>query len=48
MANTDEGDNRSRPQGSEPEGPGNVNDKSTKETTAVVDEYGEPLTDDPH
>jgi membrane fusion protein (multidrug efflux system) len=48
MANTDEGDNRSRPQGSEPEGPGNVNDKSTKETTAVVDEYGEPLTDEPH
>ena len=48
MANTDEVDNRSRPQGSEPEGPGNVNDKPTKETTAVVDEYGEPLTDEPH
>jgi membrane fusion protein (multidrug efflux system) len=49
MANTEEVDNRSGSPQSEPKGPGDGNDKeSPKKLPAVVDEYGEPLSDETH
>ncbi len=49
MAKTEEADNRSRPTDSEPEGQGKGNDRApTKKATPVVDEYGEPLSDESH
>ena len=48
MANTEEVDNRSRSD-SEPDGPSRVNDRApTEQATPVVDEYGEPVSDEPH
>ncbi len=49
MANTEEVDNRSGSRQSEPKGPGDGNDKeSPKKLPAVVDEYGEPLSNETH